>query len=188
MSTVKVSVLVWLHNLPAAPLSTLCLLQMVHRLFSVDVVMVLLEQPERQPEECQDNELAAFLPHKFLIQSLLFARRMDSSPTVQGHALACLAQCLELPSLNATRAVHHLFSASEEMKHSLKPFEFLMDGNVYGFFCTSVISNHLLCLISWIPDGVGGWNHRRYTLVFCLTTGQSHYPSCIPARSAIALY
>ncbi|KAI3363176.1 hypothetical protein L3Q82_011545, partial [Scortum barcoo] len=74
--------------------------KMVHRLFSVDVVMVLLEQPERKPEECQDTELACFLPHKFLIQNLLFARRMDDSPTVQGHALACLAQCLELHSLN----------------------------------------------------------------------------------------
>lgn len=86
---------------------------MVHRLFSVDVVMVLLEQPERQPEECEDPDFACFLPHKFLIQNLLFARRMDSSPTVQSHALASLAQCLELPSFNATRAVHSLFSASE---------------------------------------------------------------------------
>lgn len=87
---------------------------MVHRLFSVDVVMVLLTQPERSSEECQDPELARFLSHKFLIQDLLFARRMDESPTVQGHALSCLAQCLELPSLNVTRAVHTLFSASEE--------------------------------------------------------------------------
>lgn len=87
---------------------------MVHRLFSVDVVMVLLEQPERRPEDCEDPEVACFLPHKFLIQNLLFARRIDSSPTVQGHALACLAQCLELPSFNATRAVHSLFSASEK--------------------------------------------------------------------------
>lgn len=86
---------------------------MVHRLFSVDVVMVFLEQPERSPDECQDPELANFLPHKFLIQDLLFARRMDASSTVQGHALSCLAQCLELPSLNVTRAVHNLFSASE---------------------------------------------------------------------------
>uniref|UniRef100_A0A3B5M4J8 Condensin complex subunit 1 C-terminal domain-containing protein n=1 Tax=Xiphophorus couchianus TaxID=32473 RepID=A0A3B5M4J8_9TELE len=78
--------------------------KMVHRLFSVDVVMVLLTQPERSLEECQDPELARFLPHKFLIQDLLFARRMDESPTVQGHALSCLAQCLELPSLNVTRA------------------------------------------------------------------------------------
>ncbi|XP_031735143.1 condensin-2 complex subunit D3 isoform X2 [Anarrhichthys ocellatus] len=86
--------------------------KMVCRLFSVDVVMVLLEQPERRPEECQDPELSCFLPHKFLIQNLLFARRMDDSPTVQGHALACLAKCLELPSLNVTWAVHNLFSAT----------------------------------------------------------------------------
>lgn len=89
-------------------------LQMVHRLFSIDIVMVLLEQPERSLEECQDSELAGFLPHKFLIQDLLFARRMDTASTVQGHALSCLAQCLELPSLNVTRAVHNLFSASEK--------------------------------------------------------------------------
>ncbi|XP_030012337.1 condensin-2 complex subunit D3 isoform X2 [Sphaeramia orbicularis] len=86
--------------------------KMVCRLFSVDVVMVLLEQPERRPEDCQDSELVHFLPHKFLIQNLLFARRNDESPIVQGHAFACLAQCLELPSLNATRAVHALFSTS----------------------------------------------------------------------------
>ncbi|XP_060896813.1 condensin-2 complex subunit D3 [Labrus mixtus] len=84
--------------------------KMVHRLFSVDVVMVLLEQPERSSEDCQDPELANFIPHKFLIQNLLFTRRMDDSPTVQGHALSCLAQCLELPSFNVTRAVHNLFS------------------------------------------------------------------------------
>lgn len=89
-------------------------MQIVSRLFSVDVVMVLLEQPERKQEECQDPALTCYVPHKFLIQSLLFARRVDESPTVQGHALACLAQCLELPSLNVTRAVHNLFSASED--------------------------------------------------------------------------
>ncbi|XP_034081160.1 condensin-2 complex subunit D3 [Gymnodraco acuticeps] len=82
------------------------------RLFSIDVVMVLLEQPERKVEECQDPELQCFLPHRFLIQSLLFARRTDDSPTVQGHSLACLAQCLELTSPNVTRAVHNLFSAT----------------------------------------------------------------------------
>nr|XP_043901974.1 condensin-2 complex subunit D3 isoform X2 [Solea senegalensis] len=86
--------------------------KMVCRLFSVDVVMVLLEQPERRPEECQDPDLAHFLPHKFLIQNLLFSRQMDESPTVQGHALSCLAKCLEIPSLNVTRAVHNLFSAT----------------------------------------------------------------------------
>uniref|UniRef100_A0A3Q4HSH9 Non-SMC condensin II complex, subunit D3 n=1 Tax=Neolamprologus brichardi TaxID=32507 RepID=A0A3Q4HSH9_NEOBR len=94
--------------------------KMVHRLFSVDVVMVLLEQPERRPEECRDPDLVCFLMHSSLIQNLLFARRMDESPTVQGHALNCLAQCLELPSLNATRAIHNLFSASETPPHTGK--------------------------------------------------------------------
>ncbi|XP_074532674.1 condensin-2 complex subunit D3 isoform X2 [Halichoeres trimaculatus] len=95
----------WLFNLSRHS-------KMVHRLFSVDVVMTLLEQPERRSEDCQDPELACFLPHEFLIQNVLFARRMDDSPTVQGHALSCLAQCLELPSLNVTRAVHNLFSTT----------------------------------------------------------------------------
>uniref|UniRef100_A0A669ELN4 Non-SMC condensin II complex, subunit D3 n=1 Tax=Oreochromis niloticus TaxID=8128 RepID=A0A669ELN4_ORENI len=104
--------------------------KMVHRLFSVDVVMVLLEQPERRPEECRDPDLVCFLMHRFLIQNLLFARRMDESPTVQGHALNCLAQCLELPSLNATRAIHNLFCASENtlthrISHTLKTYRTL---------------------------------------------------------------
>lgn len=104
-----------------SPVSSPCRLQVVHRLFSVDVVMVLLEQPERQRQasegelEEEVEELMAMLSHKFLIQNVLFGRRMDSSPTVQGHALSCLAQCLELPSLNATQAVHHLFSTSETL-------------------------------------------------------------------------
>ncbi|KAM9804090.1 condensin-2 complex subunit D3 [Neosynchiropus ocellatus] len=86
--------------------------KMVCRLFSLDVVMTLLEQPERNLDDCQNPELACFLAHKFLIRNLLFPRRQDIAPTVRGHALACLAQCLELSSLNATRAVHDLFSAT----------------------------------------------------------------------------
>ncbi|XP_069370449.1 condensin-2 complex subunit D3 isoform X2 [Paralichthys olivaceus] len=95
----------WLFNLSRHS-------KMVCRLFSMDVVMVLLEQPERRPGECLDPELACFLSHKFLIQNMLFAQQLDESPTIQGHALSCLAQCLELPSLNVTRAVHNLFSAT----------------------------------------------------------------------------
>ncbi|XP_053731109.1 condensin-2 complex subunit D3 [Synchiropus splendidus] len=86
--------------------------KMIFRLFSVDVVMTLLEQPERNVDDCQDPKLACFLTHKFLIQNLLFPRRQDSSATVRSHALACLAQCLELSSMNATQAVHNLFSAT----------------------------------------------------------------------------
>ncbi|XP_057704666.1 condensin-2 complex subunit D3 isoform X2 [Corythoichthys intestinalis] len=86
--------------------------KMVSRLFSVDVVMVLLRQPERSPEELDDPRMTCYLPHQFLIQSLLFARRNDNSPTVQSHVFTCLAQCLELSSLNATCTVQNLFSAT----------------------------------------------------------------------------
>lgn len=129
---------------------------MVHRLFSVDVVMVLLEQPERQLQECEDPDLACFLPHKFLIQNLLFARRLDSSPTVQGHALACLAQCLELSSFNATRAVHDLFCASEISLSHVKNYlgQWLMSAP--GFL------TYFLSLFRWNPDCIGCWSYRRY--------------------------
>ncbi|XP_077468877.1 condensin-2 complex subunit D3 [Stigmatopora argus] len=86
--------------------------KMVSRLFSVDVVMVLLGQPERVTGEHDDPRVACYLTHQFLIQNLLFARRHDNSPTVQSHVFTSLAQCLELPSLNATSAVHNLFSTT----------------------------------------------------------------------------
>ena len=83
---------------------------MVYRLFAVDVVMVLLQQPERAADLGAAAEVAVLLPHRYLVQSLLFSRRTDSSPTVRGHALSCLAQVLEMPSLNASRAVQDLFT------------------------------------------------------------------------------
>ncbi|KAM6969947.1 condensin-2 complex subunit D3 [Aplochiton taeniatus] len=82
------------------------------RMFALDVAIALMEQPERAAEDSLDPELAPYLPHKFLVQNLLFGRRSDVSPTVRGHALTCLAQCLELPSLNATRSVQDLFSST----------------------------------------------------------------------------
>ncbi|CAL8334207.1 unnamed protein product [Lota lota] len=86
--------------------------KMVYRLFAVDVVMVLLQQPERAAPLGGAAEVGLLLPHRYLVQSLLFGRRADSSPTVRGHALSCLAQVLELASLNASRAVQDLFSSS----------------------------------------------------------------------------
>ena len=92
---------------------------MAGRLFSVDVVMALLEQPERSPEECEPS-LVGFLSHRFLIQEVLFALKMDESPLVQGHALSSLALCLEMPSMNATRAVQGLFVTSETFSCTVK--------------------------------------------------------------------
>ncbi|XP_051558295.1 condensin-2 complex subunit D3 isoform X1 [Myxocyprinus asiaticus] len=80
------------------------------RMFALDVAMVLLEQSERDMEDTMDPELAVFLSHRFLVHNIVYSHRNDVSPTVRGHALHCLAQCLELRSQNATKCVHELFS------------------------------------------------------------------------------
>ncbi|XP_043098978.1 condensin-2 complex subunit D3 [Puntigrus tetrazona] len=84
------------------------------RMFALDVAMVLLEQSERELDDTVDPELAVFLPHRFLVHNIIYNHRNDVSPTVRGHALHCLAQCLELGSQNATKCVHELFSNSSQ--------------------------------------------------------------------------
>lgn len=81
-------------------------------MFALDVAMVLLEQSERDVDDTVDPELAVFLPHRFLVHNIIYNHRNDVSPTVRGHALHCLARCLELGSQNATKCVHELFSNS----------------------------------------------------------------------------
>lgn len=87
-------------------------------MFALDVSMALLEQPEREANENLDAELVSFLSHRFLVHNMVFGRRSDASPTVRGHALTCLAQCLELPSMNATRSIKELFPTSESLSHT----------------------------------------------------------------------
>uniref|UniRef100_A0A672SVU2 Condensin-2 complex subunit D3-like n=1 Tax=Sinocyclocheilus grahami TaxID=75366 RepID=A0A672SVU2_SINGR len=84
------------------------------RMFALDVALVLLEQSERDVDDTVDPELAVFLPHRFLVHNIIYNHRNDVSPTVRGHALHCLAQCLELGSQNATKCVHELFSNSAQ--------------------------------------------------------------------------
>ncbi|KAJ8275937.1 hypothetical protein COCON_G00076890 [Conger conger] len=83
-----------------------------YRMFALDVAMALVEQPERVPEGELSAELASFLPHKFLVQVMVFGRRSDRAPTVRSHALTYLGLCLELQSANATESVQELFSFS----------------------------------------------------------------------------
>lgn len=84
------------------------------RMFALDVALVLLEQREWDVDDTVDPELAVFLPHRFLVHNIIYNHRNDVSPTVRGHALHCLAQCLELGSQNATKCVHELFSNSAQ--------------------------------------------------------------------------
>ncbi|TSN95725.1 Condensin-2 complex subunit D3 [Bagarius yarrelli] len=82
------------------------------RMFALDVAMVLLAQEEREADATLEPDLASYLSHRFLVRSVVYGRRSDVSPTVRAHAMHCLAQCLELPSHNATKWIHELFSSS----------------------------------------------------------------------------
>ncbi|XP_053087025.1 condensin-2 complex subunit D3 [Pangasianodon hypophthalmus] len=95
----------WLYNYS---LNT----KVAFRMFALDVAMVLLAQEEREADEALEPDLAAYLSHRFLVRSVVYGRRSDISPTVRAHAMHCLAQCLELPSHNATKWIHELFSSS----------------------------------------------------------------------------
>uniref|UniRef100_A0AAR2IUB3 Condensin complex subunit 1 C-terminal domain-containing protein n=1 Tax=Pygocentrus nattereri TaxID=42514 RepID=A0AAR2IUB3_PYGNA len=86
--------------------------RVVFRMFALDVAMVLLGLDEREADDSLSPELAVYLSHRFLVRNIVFGRRSDVSPTVRGHALHCLARCLELPSHNATKWIHELFSSS----------------------------------------------------------------------------
>ncbi|KAL4597439.1 condensin-2 complex subunit D3, partial [Arapaima gigas] len=90
--------------------------KVAYRMFALDVVMALIEQPERQAEASLPPELAPFLQHRFLVQVMVFGRRSDRAPAVRGHALTCLAHCLELQSPNASESVQELFSAISPQK------------------------------------------------------------------------
>ncbi|XP_072526463.1 condensin-2 complex subunit D3 [Salminus brasiliensis] len=82
------------------------------RMFALDVAVALLGQDEREADESLSPDLAVYLSHRFLVHNIVYGRRSDVSPTIRGHALHCLAQCLELPSHNATKWIHELFSSS----------------------------------------------------------------------------
>lgn len=99
--------------------SSLCL-QVAFRMFALDVAMVLLAQEEREADETLEPDLAGYLSHRFLVRSVVYGRRSDVSPTVRAHAMHCLAQCLELPSHNATKWIHELFSSSSTSMLSTK--------------------------------------------------------------------
>uniref|UniRef100_A0A673XP09 Non-SMC condensin II complex, subunit D3 n=1 Tax=Salmo trutta TaxID=8032 RepID=A0A673XP09_SALTR len=118
--------------------------KVAYRMFALDVSMALLEQPEREANENLDAELVSFLSHRFLVHNMVFGRRSDASPTVRGHALTCLAQCLDLPSMNATRSIKELFPTSESLSHTYiyicmyvhmhKAPNTIFDGNVMLMF------------------------------------------------------
>ncbi|XP_042558993.1 condensin-2 complex subunit D3 isoform X2 [Clupea harengus] len=109
----------WLYSYSLKP-------QMAYRMFALDVVMVLLEVVEERPEHQElplEAGQAELLTRRFLVQTLVFGRSSDVSPTVRAHALHCLSRCLDLQSQNTTRYVQELFQASAVESRNLLEME-----------------------------------------------------------------
>nr|XP_027801210.1 condensin-2 complex subunit D3 [Marmota flaviventris] len=79
-----------------------------HRVFTLDVVLALLELPEREIDGTVSLEHQKFLKHKFLVQEIMFDRCLDKAPTVRSKALSSFAHCLELSISNASESVLEL--------------------------------------------------------------------------------
>nr|XP_008971509.3 condensin-2 complex subunit D3 isoform X1 [Pan paniscus]XP_034789980.2 condensin-2 complex subunit D3 isoform X1 [Pan paniscus] len=79
-----------------------------HRVFTLDVVLALLELPEREVDNTLSLEHQKFLKHKFLVQEIMFDRCLDKAPTVRSKALSSFAHCLELTVTSASESILEL--------------------------------------------------------------------------------
>lgn len=83
-----------------------------HRVFTLDVVLALLELPEREVDDALSLEHQKFLKHKFLVQEIMFDRCLDKAPTVRSKALSSFAHCLELTVTRASESILELLMNS----------------------------------------------------------------------------
>lgn len=84
---------------------TTLLYQIPHRVFTLDVVLALLELPEREVDNTISLEHQKFLKHKFLVQHIMFDRCLDKAPTVRSKALSSFAHGLELSATTASESI-----------------------------------------------------------------------------------
>lgn len=93
------------------------LYQIPHRVFTLDVVLALLELPERAVDNTLSMEHQKILKHKFLVQEIIFDRCVDKAPTVRSKALSSFAHCLEVSVTTASESILELLSNSKCGNH-----------------------------------------------------------------------
>ncbi|NXT24846.1 CNDD3 protein, partial [Syrrhaptes paradoxus] len=70
--------------------------KVAYRVFALDVVLALLDVPERNLDSSLSPDHQKFVTHKFLVQVMVFGRCSDRAPVVRSKALSSFAQCLEM--------------------------------------------------------------------------------------------
>ncbi|XP_014681011.1 PREDICTED: condensin-2 complex subunit D3-like [Priapulus caudatus] len=79
------------------------------RVFAIEVVLLLLGEPERQPDDSVGVQLLPYLEHKHLVR-LILGRCSDKAPTARAKALASFAGCVDSTDPFVRNAVRDLFT------------------------------------------------------------------------------
>lgn len=87
--------------------------QIQHRVFTLDVVLAVLELPEREADNTVPLEHQKYLKHKFLVQEIMFDRCSDKTPTVRSKALSSFAHCLEQSVVSMSQSLQELMISSK---------------------------------------------------------------------------
>ncbi|NXK07359.1 CNDD3 protein, partial [Herpetotheres cachinnans] len=88
--------------------------KIAYRMFALDVVLALLDVPERKLDGSLSVDHQKFLNHKFLVQVIVFGRCSDKAPVVRSKALSVFAHCLEMKAAAALESMQDLLQSSSD--------------------------------------------------------------------------
>ncbi|XP_020824416.1 condensin-2 complex subunit D3 isoform X1 [Phascolarctos cinereus] len=103
-----------------------------HRVFTLDVVLALLEYPERELDSSLSLEEQKFLKHKFLVQELMFGRCSDKAPTVRSKALSSFVHCLEMSTTVISDNILEILQASSHAASQVDSCPTTLPGSTEG--------------------------------------------------------
>uniref|UniRef100_A0A8C4R3U0 Non-SMC condensin II complex subunit D3 n=1 Tax=Eptatretus burgeri TaxID=7764 RepID=A0A8C4R3U0_EPTBU len=84
-----------------------------YRVFSMDVLSVLLGEVEREADDTIPLENLKYFSHKFMLLQLVLRRCCDRAPMVRTRALAVLAQCLDSGRTTCLNSMQELLQGGE---------------------------------------------------------------------------
>ncbi|NXH74642.1 CNDD3 protein, partial [Hydrobates tethys] len=88
--------------------------KIAYRVFALDVVLALLDVPERNADSSLSLDHQKFLKHKFLVQVMVFGRCSDKAAVVRSKALSSFAHCLEMKTAATLESMQDLLQSSSD--------------------------------------------------------------------------
>ncbi|XP_055675451.1 condensin-2 complex subunit D3 isoform X1 [Falco peregrinus] len=88
--------------------------KVAYRMFALDVVLALLDVPERKSDSSLSLDHRKFLDHKFLVRVIVFGRCLDKAAVIRSKALSVFAHCLEMKTAADLESVRGLLQSSSD--------------------------------------------------------------------------